>query len=95
MEENVCLHAIIEGRVQGVNFRYFVLRKADKLGVSGWVRNTYQGQVEVLAEGNRSKLELLLGHLRIGPPSSFVSEVKSKWGKSSSNFTNFSVKGTR
>jgi acylphosphatase len=94
MEENICLHAIIEGHVQGVSFRYFVLRRADALGISGWVRNTYQGQVEVMAEGNRLKLENLLSHLRIGPPSSFVSEVKPTWGKASGNYKKFSVART-
>lgn len=92
MEENICLHTIIEGRVQGVGFRYYVLRRANDLGVLGWVRNTYRGQVEVMVEGNRSKLEKLLGYLRIGPPSSFVSEVKPKWGQASGSYRNFSIK---
>ncbi|MCJ7624811.1 MAG: acylphosphatase [Anaerolineaceae bacterium] len=94
MQENICLHTIIEGHVQGVGFRYYVLQKADELGVVGWARNTYLGQVEVLAEGDQAKLEKLLAYLRTGPRSSFVSEIKPKWGKASGRFSNFSIKPT-
>jgi hypothetical protein len=45
------LHAVVHGRVQGVGFRYFVMREARALGLSGWVRNQADGSVEVEAEG--------------------------------------------
>jgi acylphosphatase len=48
---HACLHAIVEGRVQGVGFRYFVLEVAELLGIYGWVRNRWDDTVEVLAEG--------------------------------------------
>ena len=54
------LHSRIEGYVQGVGFRYFVLEKAQDLGLTGWVRNCTNGDVEVLAEGTREQLEKLL-----------------------------------
>ena len=41
------LHATVEGRVQGVSFRYFVTEQAQRLGLKGWVRNRYNGDVEV------------------------------------------------
>ena len=42
---------IIEGRVQGVGFRYFTMEKANELGIVGWVRNTFRNEVEIVAEG--------------------------------------------
>ncbi len=51
------LHAIVEGHVHGVGFRAFVIRRASSLGVTGWVRNRWDGTVEVVAEGERPDLE--------------------------------------
>ena len=59
--DKVRLHAIIEGRVQGVGFRAFVIDKATDLGVTGWVRNSWGGSVEIMAEDDRPTLEKLLG----------------------------------
>ena len=62
------LHAIIEGRVQGVGFRYFVEEKAAALGVTGWVRNRWNRSVEVVAEGERYRVgDRLAPHFRPGP----------------------------
>lgn len=57
----------IRGRVQGVGFRYFAERAAQRLGVSGWVRNDDDGSVEVYAVGNAEQLAELSGMLRMGP----------------------------
>ncbi len=91
-DQNVRLHVLIEGRVQGVGFRYFVLEKANNLGVTGWVRNTFQGQVEVMAEGSRATLDKLLMHIRQGPPSSLVTEALPKWENATGEFKRFDVK---
>ncbi|MFZ5785839.1 MAG: acylphosphatase [Acidobacteriota bacterium] len=66
---------IVEGRVQGVGFRYFVVREAQALGLSGWVRNMADGRVEVLAAGDDSALEVLAGRLWEGPRSARVSAM--------------------
>jgi acylphosphatase len=71
-----CLHAWVEGRVQGVGFRYFVHDHALRLGLSGWVRNVGEEQVEVWAEGRQTHLDELLRLLHDGPPSAYVSEVR-------------------
>jgi len=88
----VRLHARVEGRVQGVGFRYFVLETAEALGVNGWVRNRWDESVEVMAEGERVVLERLLNALRRGPPMSFVSNVQVEWGEGKGEFNGFSVR---
>lgn len=88
------LHAVINGTVQGVGFRAFVLDYAQSLGLSGWVRNTYDGQVEVTAEGPRLALEQLLDKLRLGPRMAYVSEVIKEWQPATGEFSHFSVKRT-
>ena len=64
--------ARVEGRVQGVGFRYSCLNEGQRLKVSGWVRNTWAGDVEVWAEGPKEKLDALLQWLRRGPPGARV-----------------------
>lgn len=88
------LHAWVEGRVQGVGFRYFVVENATALELTGWVRNTLSGQVEVLAEGPRGALEQLLELLRRGPRSAFVTDVRQEWGPASGEFSYFTVRGS-
>jgi acylphosphatase len=88
------LHATVHGRVQGVGFRYFVQRKAGELGLTGWVRNRWDGSVEVVAEGDRHDLDQLASTLCRGPASAMVSEVKVKWGEAKGEFSSFGVKGT-
>ncbi len=77
MSENqkYCLHAFIEGRVQGVGFRYFTLQIAQDLNLTGWVRNRWDGRVEVLAEGALENLNSFLNKLRRGPLSAEVTHV--------------------
>lgn len=92
--ETCQLHTLIEGRVQGVGFRFFVQARAEKLGIKGWVRNTYDGNVEVMAEGPRETLETLLLDLRTGPPSAWVTQVKITWSAPTGKFRSFSVERT-
>lgn len=65
----------IKGRVQGVGFRYFVLREAEALGVHGWVRNLADGAVEALARGTSGELDQFLVRLQEGPRWSRVISV--------------------
>jgi acylphosphatase len=91
---DVRLTAIVEGRVQGVGFRAFVIDRATPLGLTGWVRNRWDGTVELLAEGERGALERLLSAVRRGPPSAYVTNVKTDWGKASGEFTRFNARST-
>ncbi len=68
-------HYIIEGKVQGVGFRWFVFQEAIGLGLRGWVRNTVEGSVEAMVEGYSAQLATLRSRLLEGPPSSAVSRV--------------------
>lgn len=88
------LQARVEGRVQGVGFRYFVYQAAQELGLTGWVRNTYDGAVEVTAEGSRKNLETMIFFLRKGPRSSFVSDLQTEWKKANGEFERFDISAT-
>ncbi len=85
------LHAIVRGRVQGVNFRHSTVTQASRLGLLGWVRNQPDGSVEVLAEGPRPVLEELLAFLRHGPPSARVSGVDPVWQPATQSYRQFEV----
>lgn len=89
------LHAIVDGRVQGVGFRMFVQRTANTLGLTGWVRNKYDGRVEVWSEGAMQDNLKLLDLLRQGPPSSFVQNVETAWETPTSRYKRFLVASTK
>jgi acylphosphatase len=69
------LHFLIKGRVQGVGFRWFVQREAAELGLLGWVKNTDQGHVEIVAAGEPDLLAELKTSLRKGSRGSRVDAV--------------------
>jgi acylphosphatase len=89
--EEARLHVVVEGIVQGVNFRYHTRRVARSLLLAGWVRNTPDGHVEVLAEGTRQSLEQLLAFLRKGPASARVERVTSTWLHFAGEFDEFQI----
>jgi acylphosphatase len=93
-EENARLHLFVEGRVQGVGFRYYVIEKAKLLQLTGWVRNTYKNEVEVMAEGPRAQLEVFLEQVRQGPAMSVVTHVKIDWLDAQGKFSAFSIAAT-
>jgi acylphosphatase len=70
----VC-HYLVKGRVQGVGFRWFVQREAAEIGLRGWVRNTDQGDVEIVAMGEPEELAELKDALRKGSRGSRVDVV--------------------
>jgi len=85
------VHLLIQGRVQGVGFRYFVQEQAVKLQLVGWVRNLPGGQVEAYAEGARTDLESWRTQLRQGPPLSRVEKVEEDWQTPTGTTKTFSI----
>ena len=85
------LEAIVRGRVQGVYFRAFTTRHATNLGLTGYVRNTGGGDVEVHAEGERDQLLKLVEQIEKGPPSARVEEVQQQWSIATGDFPRFEI----
>lgn len=70
------LRLVITGRVQGVGFRYSTCVQARRLGLRGWVRNRFDGSVEILVAGPAAACEALIGWARHGPPGAWVNAVE-------------------
>lgn len=68
--------ATVRGRVQGVSFRWYTRQQADRLGVTGWVRNAADGTVQLEAQGPADAVEALLAWVEHGPPAARVSSVE-------------------
>ena len=86
------LHAIVHGYVQGVNFRYYTIRAAQQLGLTGWVANSWDGTVETVGEGQREALNGFLAFLHRGSPHSTVQRVDVEWETPSGEFERFGVR---
>lgn len=80
-EARVRLSALVSGEVQGVGFRAFVRRLALDTGVSGYAENLSDGRLEVIAEGERGALEVLLHQLWRGPAHAEVAAIDVSWGE--------------
>ena len=86
------VHITVQGLVQGVGFRYFVYRHASKLGLTGWVRNLYNSDVEIEAEGDRSMVEELIKEVKVGPRSAHVKDLKIEWQDFKNCFQAFEIR---
>ncbi len=89
------LHFLIQGRVQGVGFRWYVHREASELDLRGWVRNTEDGEVEVVASGNDKDLAELRASLRRGPRGSRVDRLVEHYldDAEAANLDSFRIEG--
>ncbi len=85
------INALVFGRVHGVGFRYFTVQKARKLGLNGFVKNVPGEKVEIVAQGSKENLELLIEILKKGPCLGNVEEVKVEWRKETKKFKEFSI----
>ena len=82
----------ITGRVQGVGFRYFVQKRANEFDIKGWVKNTRDGSVLVMAQGDFKDMETFMDHLRIGPSMARVLKVEKNQMPEMEGFTDFRVR---
>ena len=85
------LHGLVHGDVQGVGFRYFLMREAQRLGLRGWVRNRDDGTVEFVAEGSRSDLEQLKHEAERGPALARVDRVDGRWSAAAGDLDGFDL----
>lgn len=85
------LHAHVSGRVQGVGFRYFCKRHAERFGITGYAKNLSDGRVEVVGEGERQRLTLFLEEIERGHSMSAVQCVQARWEDAEGKFTFFRI----
>ena len=91
-EKYLRLEIVVKGLVQGVSFRIYTKRKAISLGLTGYVKNLSNGDVEVVAEGKRDQLLQLIKWLRkSGSPASNVTDVLINWSEELVNYNSFRV----
>ena len=90
--DRVRLEATARGRVQGVGFRYFVLRRGMELGLTGWVANESDGSVRCVAEGPRRDLEFLLESMELGPAGALVEGVRTTWSDATGTLRDFGIR---
>ena len=84
-------HVLISGRVQGVAYRYFAEKYAKSFGITGWVKNLYDGRVEVLAEGDRNDLDCFLARLKEGPRLALIEDFDVTWEEFANEFQDFQI----
>lgn len=82
----------ITGRVQGVGFRYFVQKRAREFDIVGWVKNTPDGCVMVMAQGDEKDMETFLEHLNIGPSMARVVKLEKSKLPGLEDFADFSIR---
>ncbi len=83
---------VVKGFVQGVGFRFFIYHRAERLGVKGYVRNAYNGDVEIEVEGDRSLIEELIKEMKVGPRAARVSDVQVEWRNYQKRFQDFEIR---
>lgn len=85
------VHLVISGDVQGIGFRAWVRRWARERDIVGWVKNREDGSLEVVAEGEKKKLEKLIMDCHDGPDIAMVESVDATWEEPTSEFVEFEV----
>ena len=83
---------IVTGRVQGVGYRHFAVQKAREMGITGWVKNSVDGGVIIVAQGIEEEIKTFTDYLYIGPTRCRVDQITKVKFNTLANFDNFSVK---
>jgi len=84
-------HIVVLGIVQGVGYRYFVMKVARRMELTGWVKNLPNGDVEIDVEGPRGLIEFFIQELRVGNAWATVRNIEVKWDKYTGKYTGFDV----
>ncbi len=92
MAEKIKAHLFVSGLVQGVFFRDNTRLKAEELGVTGWVRNLSDGRVEIMAEGEKEKVEELVEWVKKGSSAARVDNLDVEWQEYVEEFTSFEIR---
>lgn len=92
LDKRIRLHVLIDGRVQGVGFRFFTRRQASISGITGYAKNLVNGKVEVVAEGRESSLEEFVKKLKKGPSMARVTDIQIDRKKYKGEFRSFSIR---
>jgi acylphosphatase len=85
------IHVFVSGRVQGVSFRAFAKREAQKFNIQGFARNLSDGRVEIVGEGNEEVLKEFLISVKMGHPIASVEHIDVEWSDDKGEFKDFSV----
>ena len=86
------VYLFISGRVQGVGFRYFAEHKAIEFNITGWVKNTPDGRVEIEATGDTENLNIFINWMKIGPTRAIIKTVSVSDITPTRTFTNFIIR---
>ncbi len=90
-DKKLCAHVIVSGRVQGVAYRYYARDIAYQLGVTGWVKNLINGDVELIVEGSQESVEEMISWCKKGPRLATVEEVRVEWLPFSGKYNQFRI----
>lgn len=85
------MHIVVSGVVQGVGFRWYALRVANRFGLKGYVRNRFDGGVEMYAEGDEGALSAFLDEIRVGPRNAHISNMNFNWIEYNGKYTEFRI----
>lgn len=91
-KETIQAHAFIQGRVQGVSFRYYTRQEAVRLNLVGWVRNLRDGRVEAVFQGHKSAVDQILSWCKQGPRGAHVENVEHNWENPESGLSEFEIR---
>lgn len=83
---------LVNGLVQGVGFRYFVVKHAAHLKLNGYVQNLYTGEVLTVVEGDKINIEELFKLIKLGPSNAHVKNASIEWFETKNEFDSFEVK---
>ena len=91
-KESVIAEITVNGLVQGVGFRYYIMRQAQSLGLKGFVKNLFTGEVYTIVKGERGMIEEFIKLIKTGPSHAHVSNCRVDWSDSKEEFTTFEIR---